>query len=916
MDGTRFQLLEDLFNRAVSMPAQERGPWLEALALDDALRAELLALIAADAEPQALTDRFDGALNSGNVIGHAGVRIGQWRLLREIGAGGSGVVWLAERADAQYEQQAAIKINRSIASSDAAAQLRHERQILASLEHPVIARLLDGGETGDGHPYLVMEYVRGEPIAQACRQRGLDLRDRARLVAQVARGVHYAHQRLVIHRDIKPGNILLRDDGRPVLLDFGIAKLFAPGQHAAQATQPWFTPAYASPEQKRNQPISTATDVYALGLVLCELLSGMEPRVAEDGSVLPPSQRADTAWQRRLRGDLDAIVARACAPEPQRRYASAEALAEDIERWLRGRPIKARADTTLYRIGKFVRRHPLGVVLGSLATLLIIGTAGWLQIERTRAYRAEWKAREEAATAAAVTDFLIDLFREAEPGAAKARVMTPLGLIDRGSEALAADHAIEKTTRARLHGVLGEIYGNLGEPERATSALRQAIELADEARMPAEQRIALRGALASALDDRANYVAAEQRYREALAIAEADALSAQATDIRGRIGFMLAKQRRHAEAEAMLRASLAESSSRHGADSDSSARIRMFLAEALMLAGRNAEASAESERALRTLRRSLAANDTDLLGLLTTHAAVLRSLGDIDASIAVLKEIIDQRESLLDHNSFLLANAYSSLGSAYYEQGNTLEATTQLEAALEIGRQTLDPNDPSFAIDLNNVGSLYEEQGDYARAEPFLREAHAIYRELKRDEPFQFTNLTQNLGRLLMLAGKSEEARRLLDLPIADAEGGDWELLRNRQQLHLAEWERRYGSPIKALAHLDAVRVAGLGGPDSPRVGALLRTRGLVELRLDHVERARQLLTEAGEHWARTRNPDYVGVGDIALDLAELELAAGNADAAKQYAQRARRILDPVLAKAAPQRARLQRVLGRLATQA
>ncbi|HWT15539.1 MAG TPA: serine/threonine-protein kinase, partial [Patescibacteria group bacterium] len=557
--GTRFQQLEDLFNQAVSMPATERGAWLAALDLDPALRAELQALLDADAEPQALTDRFDGALNSGNVIGHAGVRIGPWRLLREIGAGGAGIVWLAERADTQYEQQVAIKINRAIASGDAAAQLRHERQILASLDHPVIARLLDGGETDDGHPYLVMEYVRGEPLTTACRERGLDLRHRARLMARIAHGVHYAHQRLVIHRDIKPGNLLLREDGRPVLLDFGIAKLFAPGERYAQATQPWFTPAYASPEQKRNQPISTATDVYALGLVLCELLSGHEPKIADDGSVVAPSERADAPLKPRLRGDLDAIVARACAPEPQRRYASAEAFAEDIERWLRGRPIKARPDTTLYRIGKFVRRHPLGVTLGSIAVLLILGTTAWLQVERDRAWRAESKAREEAAAAAAVTDFLVDLFREAEPGAGKSRTLTPVELIDRARGGLAGREEVAKATRARINGVLGQIYSYLGEPERATETLRNAIEEADDSRLDAKTRIDLRSALASVLDDRANYTGAETRHREALAIAEASGLRAEAIKARARIGFALAKQRRHDEAESLLRRALSAS---------------------------------------------------------------------------------------------------------------------------------------------------------------------------------------------------------------------------------------------------------------------------------------------------------------------------------------------------------------------
>lgn len=903
--GTRFQQLEDLFNQAVSMPATARAGWLASLDLEPSLHEELRALLAADAAPQALTDRFDGALNSASAIGQAGVRLGQWRLLHEIGAGGAGVVWLAERADAQYEQQAAIKINRAIAASDAAAQLRHERQILASLDHPVIARLLDGGETDDGHPYLVMEYVRGEPLTAACQRRGLDLRDRARLVAQIAHGVHYAHQRLVIHRDIKPGNLLLREDGRPVLLDFGIAKLFAPGERYAQATQPWFTPAYASPEQKRNQPISTATDVYALGLVLCELLSGHEPRIGDDGSVTAPSQRADVTLRPRLRGDLDAIVARACAPEPQRRYASAEAFAEDLERWLRGRPIKARPDTSVYRIGKFVRRHPLGVALGSIAVLLILATTAWLQVERDRARLAESKAREEAAAAAAVTDFLVDLFREAEPGVGKSRTLTPVELIDRARGGLVGRDDVATATRARINGVLGQIYSYLGEPERATETLRNAIEEADASRLDPATRIELRGALASVLDDRANYTGAEVRHREALEIAEASGLHAEAIRARARIGFELAKQRRHEEAEALLRRALAESIALHGPDHPDTARVRVMLAEDLMFGTATAEALAEAERGVRVLRRTMRADDQELLGYLTTYAAGLRIAGNIPESIRVLEDIIAQREALLDHNSFLLANAYSSLGSALYEQGRTLEATEQFLAALEIGRATLDPNDPSFAIDLNNVGSLYEEQGDYARAEPFLREALAIYRDHAEVEPYQLANLTQNLGRLLMLSGQSAEARRLLDTPIPDLRGADWDLLRARQQLHLGEWERRYGSAAAALAHLDAVNIDWLGGRDSPRYGAWLRWRGLAEQRLGHIDAARDLLQRAGEHWARTRNPEYAGVGDVELDLAELEFAAGRAEVAQAHAANARRILDPVLAANAPQRTRL-----------
>ena len=352
MSQARWEALERLFDEGSSLPASERADWLAALDVDAALRAQLRRMLEADLDAEqrgpALTRRFESVLVEGGAAPSAGQRLGPYRLERELGSGGMGVVFLAERSDEQFRQQVAIKLLRGHAGADAARQLRHERQILAGLVHPNIARLLDGGETADGRPWIAMEYVPGEPIATAVQRLGLPLARRIELVRDLAHAVHYAHQRLVVHRDIKPANVLLREDGRPVLLDFGIAKLVDPESRTADATQPWFTPAYASPEQRRGQPLSTATDVYALGLLLFELLTDLPPDPDPEGALRLPSSVA-AARRRALRGDLDRIVLRATAIDPARRYASAEALADDLQRHLAGRPVRAVPDSLAYR---------------------------------------------------------------------------------------------------------------------------------------------------------------------------------------------------------------------------------------------------------------------------------------------------------------------------------------------------------------------------------------------------------------------------------------------------------------------------------------------------------------------------------------------------------------------------------------
>ena len=430
------------FEEALAVPLDHREAWLSAQIDDPAMRERLRCMLSASGTGTSwgsdVSRVLAAAFDASAVVGE---RLGPYLLIEEIGGGGNGVVFLAERADRQFEQRVAIKVLRSLDGPVEARRLRDERQILANLNHPAIARLLDGGETDDGRPYLVMEFIAGEPVTQACAQRNLGVRSRVELVRELAHALHYAHRHLVIHRDIKPANVLLREDGRPVLLDFGIAKLLDP-ESMTVSTQPWFTPAYASPEQRAGKPLSTASDVYSLGLLLSELIASVEP----------------------ARGDLARIVRRATADEPDCRYASAEAFAEDLQRYLSGRPLQASDGRWWYRVRKLAVRHPYASAAVLLSTVVGIGFLFALENERA-------KARHEAETAVAVTRYIVDLFRVADPRMGSGRQITPLTLIELGEERLEEQANLPDAHRARLFAAFGEIYLNLGATGKAQHLL-------------------------------------------------------------------------------------------------------------------------------------------------------------------------------------------------------------------------------------------------------------------------------------------------------------------------------------------------------------------------------------------------------------------------------------------------------------
>jgi serine/threonine protein kinase len=557
LDGKRWEQAKQVFLAAREETVEDRAAYLEAACEGDVeLRHEVESLLAADREtgddfleelaaPEALA--LIGSRGAASWIGR---KVGAYRIASELGRGGMGAVFLALRADAEFDKQVAIKvISHGLDSGEAIARFRRERQILAGLDHPNIARLLDGGATDEGLPFLVMEYIDGSAIDRYCGDHQLSVRDRLALFLKVCAAVQFAHRSLVVHRDLKPSNILVTVDGEPKLLDFGIAKLLHPGEGVTQAGLRLMTPEYASPEQVMGDAITTATDVYSLGVLLCELLCGRRPYTVNSASPaeiqrvvcteepMRPStavglsrramaRREATALdrlRRQLAGDLDNIVLMALRKEPQRRYSSVEQLAQDVTRYLAGLPVLARGDRWTYRTGKWVARHRWGVALATVsAALLVAGLAavlwqaGLARKQRDLAVRAAssmiYELAEGLSHMSGPTGDRIGLLARA------AGILDEVGK-DAAEPEFARLQADSNRVLSQTYRVLGDLPHAAERAQRAETLARQLV--AARAFATAADRAVLAAVLVEAGDVRlamGDSRGADARYDEAIAL--------------------------------------------------------------------------------------------------------------------------------------------------------------------------------------------------------------------------------------------------------------------------------------------------------------------------------------------------------------------------------------------------------------
>ena len=760
MDTRRWQRVSAIFDEAVDAAHDLRPELLNELCAGDAeLRREVEALLVADAAAIWFDDGVDlarsvvaadWAEDDDTQSVRPGDRIGPWRLIEEIGRGGMGVVWLAERADGQFEQRAALKlIKRGMDSEAVQARFLRERQILARLQHPHIAHLLDGGIAEDGRPYFAMEYVEGEPLLRYCAERRLTLEERIKIILDICAAVQFAHRQLIVHRDLKPSNVLVGADGSAKLLDFGIAKLL--GGEAGGVTQTGeikdrpLTPVYAAPEQLSGDAVTTAADVYALGAILYELLTGQRARdlseaptpeeirtLLETTAPPAPSKRATIdapVSARRLRGDLDTIVLTALKHEPERRYPTVDAFAADLRRYLDGRPIAARRDSVVYRSAKFVLRHRLAVTLASLAVLGLLATTAFALWEAAR-------AREQARQAETITGFLIDTFRVADPKGAPGGVkLSAVDVLDAGARRLDAQLSSEPKLASRFAAVLGAIYLELGQDDRAITLFGHALELRHAAADDAD----LRAQLARAQYEKGDYAAAEKNVELALLSHRASAGASSAIVARDLAlqGEIARRQGDFKKAEPLLQQALTMSRASLKAPD---AQIAADLNELAVLYSdmhRLDEGAALTEEALAMFRALYGENHLDVAENLINLGSFWMQTGHVAEALPLLEQATVIYRRLLPADHPLLANALVDHARAFDRLGRYREAEPLYLQALAMQRRVLGEQHPDIAATLNNLAVLHFHEDDYVDAADFSRQAMAIWAaQGKPEHPF------------------------------------------------------------------------------------------------------------------------------------------------------------------------------------
>jgi len=747
----RWSEIDALFEQALERPPDERSAFLRVAAgADPALYHAVTGLLAADARAEAALGESATALVPTLLRdAHAdddlpdGTRLGPYEIAGRLGAGGMGVVYRAVRADGAFEKAVALKlVKRGMDTDEVLRRFRYERQILAGLDHPGIARLLDAGAAPDGRPYLVMEVADGEPLTAYADARRLGPDARLALFERVAGAVAYAHRRGVVHRDLKPSNILVADsDDGPAakLLDFGIARLLdAPDDADAPLTRPdvrVLTPEYAAPEQRAGAPPTTATDVYALGVLLHELLAGARPA---DGR--PPSAAVTPAaaerrglaperLRRRLRGDPDTLVLAALHPDPDRRYTSAEALLDDLWRLRDGRPLRARPDSTRYRVGRFVRRHRAGVAVGALAAVLLVGFVVSLVVQQRATARERDRAERELAQKTEVTAFLADLFAGATPEEARGDTLTAFDLLARGADRVEADLADQPAVQGLLFAQLGDIYDRLGDTDRALALARRSLAVREAhfgARHP--DVAASLNLVATVLENRGDLDAAEPLYRRALALRTA-ALGADApetTESVLNLGLLLTQRGAYDEAETLLLRALATDRARHGDAHEDVATTRNNLAFLYYHQGRYREGVAHLREAL-AVRRAVYGEPHPRVAVTLNNLGVFeRRQGALEASEGHFREALAMYRRLLGEEHADVASTLSNLAGVVGARGRLAEAEAMHREALVLTRRVHAEPHPELADALTKYGETLVAMRRAADAETAFREALAI----------------------------------------------------------------------------------------------------------------------------------------------------------------------------------------------
>ena len=858
MKKDHWEEVKSLFQQALEHRAEERDEFIREVSGEDTtLRAELESLLSSHDDAGTFMSRPPGAdaaalLASEDDAPLVGKRLGPYRVVRRVGRGGTGSVYLAVRDDDEFQLRVALKvIRRGMATDEMLQRFRSERQILASIDHPNIARLLDGGSTEDGLPYFVMEYIEGEPLNHYCDNNRLSLQARIQLFRSVCDAVSLAHQNLVVHRDLKPGNILVTTEGVPKLLDFGIAKLLNP-ELSSDTREPTvmelrvMTPEYASPEQMQGKAVTTASDVYSLGVLLYELLAGHRPytlsnlplhemevtvcttepdrlsevvdRPAEepgrDGgvreispeSVARARQSSPERLQRELGGDLDNIVLKALRKEASRRYSSVEKFADDLANHLEGRPVTARPDTFGYRAGKFMRRHKVPTSIAATALLFGILLTGTIFLQSRRVARERDLAAGAAAEALAVSSFLQEVLASADPIEGLGREVSVLEAVEEAVPRIGASFEQNPQIEAVIRHTIGQMFARLGRFDEADTQLREALTLRRQLFGDDHEQIAdTLNALGEVRYDRGDFDGAERLYDEALRM-----------------------------------------------------RRRLFGPQ-----------------------HAAVATSLDNLG------NIYQERGDWEEAEQAYRDALAIRREVLGPDHKDVASSLNNVGTSLHDREAYADAEEMYMESLAISRRVLGDNHPEVATSLNNVAVLLHDQDRLEEAEPIYRESLAISRLTLGARHPELVVSISNYATLLSDMQRFEEAEMLLneslEISMASFGEGAVQVAYVYRQLGGLELDRNAPGPAfdyydRALGILDTKLPT-----DHPEVVFAQAAKGRALTRLERYADGEECLLKAYNSGLKRWGPDDVDVLEFAGWIADLYEAWGRPGAAAEF---------------------------------
>lgn len=790
------------YEKIADLPPADRKTYMDTEIDNPQLKEELISLLDNEESSAQFFDTLsdhliDPALDELKDLPPASGNVYNYKLLKKLGRGGMGTVYLAERSDDSYKNKVAVKIlRRGMDTDDILSRFQSERQILAQLNHPNITHLLDGGVTTDGRPYFVMEYVEGTSITQFCDNNRLTVKDRIDLFSQVCEALAYAHQNLVIHRDLKPENILVTDQGIVKLLDFGIAKLISDEgiSHFTKYNQGQrlMTPDFASPEQVKGGHINTSSDIYQLGLILYNLLSGANPQPVnasslyeteqvilhhvppkpstslheQDASKLPGICNNRRASKQKLRsilsGDLDTIVMKAIHKEPERRFSSVIELKEDLERFKKGLPIKTQGDRIGYKTAKFIQRNRYSVALTSVFLLLMLLFAVFYNITITEQKN---QAQNEAVKSAQITSFLIEMFEANDPTQSQGRDITAWDLLEQGEERIEMLEG-QPEVQSQMYEVTGQIYRKMGYYEKSHELLEKSrsvlLRLFDETH---PEVISVYDQLGLLYSDMGRFAEADSLLRKAMEMKQATAPQNELDIAESyyNLGFVLRRTGDYDAAEEMYRTSY-DIRRRYLGRNDNNTLSSLSSLGVTLLNKADYEATEEIFREVLLHRRTNFPHaHPDLAMSLNNLGAVLLNIGQFEEAEQLFRESLAMRREIFGDSHPTVALTTNNLGISLSSQKKVAEASGYLARALEMRTEILGEDNVSTAISLFCIGELELHSGNPQASLEVYEKAHVIF-EKHLSEDHSFTARTKiGIGNALHRLGEPERAKEYME---------------------------------------------------------------------------------------------------------------------------------------------------------